>query len=585
MQPRLVVENDHHVEGEMHHGQKNFDVTAPRSKFYQGGFGRLFPELEPWEPEGILEHKLEEHFLGVATRLMSEDATGTPDDLASKETPDAAGAAGNGNSSLPSGYVYFGQFIDHDITLDVTPLSDVEGDPNRLHNFRTPRLDLDCLYGLGPQAQPYLYEHEGGRFTGRFLTADLSDPSFPQIPNTVQDLPRNSAGAALIGDPRNDENAIVAQIHTAFLLAHNRLVKRAEQGSGGKDLSGEDLFAKARKTLKWLYQWIVWNDFVKRVAHPDIFALALRREEQPDGRLIWKPGYEDDVFHWKHQPFMPVEFSVAAYRFGHTLVRNAYQTNSSKVAGFGTFFPIFSSQKSDELHDHGIGGGRKLTLRRVIQWDWFLNMNSSALGKFPQRARAFDTKLSRALLHMAEDPKKPRDPQQVLNVLAARNLVRGVRMKLPAGADVARALGVEPIELDDDEPKTLWYYVLKEAGDAGPSGGGGMHLGVIGSIIVCATFAGLLKGDPLSWFNIEPGWEPAKDPLLRPQDDNVDHVDWMKNKTAGKTPQGDAGSSDWGLPTIIRLSGLPVDGAQFQQQEEQQPARTKPVVEPAAPSK
>lgn len=533
----------------MHHGQKNFEITAPRSKFYQGGFGRLFAELEPWAPEGVLEHKLEEHFLKVATELMSEVAEGTPDELVTGETPAAAGAVGGGNSSLPSGYVYFGQFVDHDITLDVTPLSDAETDPNRLQNFRTPRLDLDCLYGLGPQAQPYLYEHVGGKFTGKFLTSPISDPKFDNIPAPIRDLPRNNAGAALIGDPRNDENAIVAQVHTAFLLAHNVLVDRARQQAGANTLNGDQLFAKARKTLKWLYQWIVWNDYVKRICRAQVHEIALKKEQQPDGRLMWKLGYKDDVFHWKHQPFMPLEFSVAAYRFGHTLVRNAYQTNASDAAGFRIFFPIFTTKKVGPTEDHGIAGGRPLTMRRVVQWDWFLNMNSSAANLFPQRARAFDTKLSRALLHLPEDPDKPGDPKKVLNVLAARNLVRGVKMKLPAGADVALALGLEPIALGEDEPKTLWYYILKEAAETGTSGGSGNELGVIGSIIVCSTFAGLLKGDPLSWFNIEPGWHPSRDPLLAAAD-NADHPG----------PPHAADNNEWGLPAVIRLAGLPVDG-------------------------
>ncbi len=532
----------------MQHGTKVFDVVAPRSKFYQGGFGRLFPELEPWAPPNVQSHRLEEHFLEVASRLMSEAVDGTPDELAEAETSTAAGAVGGGNSALPSGYVYFGQFVDHDITLDVTPLSDAESDPNRLHNFRTPRLDLDCLYGLGPDAQPYLYEHGDHGFTGKFLTSPIADPGFDGIPASIQDLPRNSAGAALLGDPRNDENAIVAQIHTAFLLAHNRLVERAQNQPGGDALTGEQLFEKARKTLKWLYQWIVWHDYVKRISHPDVYAIALAKEEQADHRLIWKLGYKDDVFHWKHQAFMPVEFSVAAYRFGHTLVRNAYQTNSVRsAAGFGKFFPIFSTSP-----DNDIGGGRALTVRRIVQWDWFLNMTSSGRDVFPQRARAFDTRLSRALLHMPQDPTRPGDPTRVLNVLAARNLVRGVKMNLPAGADVAKALGFEPIVLADDEPKTLWYYLLKEAGEAGSSGGSGLRLGLVGSIIVCATFAGLLKGDPLSWFNIEPGWHPGNDPLLQPED-NGDHPG----------PDHAPDNNEWGLPAVIRLSGLPVEGGDF----------------------
>lgn len=535
----------------MQHGSKNFDVTAPRSRFYQGGFGRIFADLDPWAPEGVPDHQLEEHFLKFASEQMVEFPGKTPGEIISGDsTADAGNPNAPLNSAMPSGYVYFGQFIDHDLTLDVTPLSDAELDPNRLHNFRTPRLDLDCLYGQGPDAQPHLYQHNSttGAFTGKLLVTPITGPDLGTLDGKLFDLQRNGEGKALIGDPRNDENAIVAQIHLAFTLAHNKLVDIAI--SKTPSISKAEAFNQARKTLRWLYQWIVWNDFLMRIADKSVHNAALARKKQPDGRHIWKPGY-DDVYSWKNQPFMPLEFSVAAYRFGHSMVRNAYQTNLRKPpAGVGTFFPIFNKDHSGDL-----ASGKPLELRRVLQWDWFLQMTSS-VQNFPQRARKIDTKLSNALMFLSEDPDLPADPTKVLNVLAARNLTRGVRMKLPSGPDVARHLGVDVVPLDEKkEPATLWYYILKEAEKTG-----GNHLGAVGSIIVCATFAGILKGDPLSWFNQQPLWEPDKDPLLKGQGFNED--------------DGNNGNPEWGLPAIVRMSGLPVAGGDFRAA---QPAPPQPV--------
>lgn len=490
----------------MKHGDKSFEVVAPRSRFREGGFGRLFPDLAPWEPlkpDGSApasEAELEDLVMAIAREQMTE--------------PNPGEAAVD--SELPAGYTYFGQFVDHDITLDLTPLSEQQVDPNRLQNFRTPRLDLDCLYGLGPGAQPYLYEPDGTHFR------------IGQIEGAPErDLPRLSVASgaqqtALIGDPRNDENTIVAQLHLVFLQAHNALVDAGAT------------FEAARNTLRWLYQWVVWNDYLSRICDKTIWTSAL--VHKPSGpTLIWEAGFKD-VFNWKNTPFMPLEFSAAAYRFGHTLVRDRYRTNIIKGPRLADAIPIFSAG-GDNLR-----GFRALSRVHAVEWDWFLEMESSIAG-FPQRARKFDTHLAPALRHMPEHKGHEGDEAFILNVLAARNLLRGIRLKLPSGPDVAKALGVPPIALGDGEPGALWYYILKEA----ETQAGGQTLGTVGSIIVSATFAGLLLGDKSSFFNVEPGWTPDSDPVLGPMKGDLHK---------GNEPA-------WTLASIVRLSGLPVSAAEF----------------------
>lgn len=316
---------------------------------------------------------------------------------------------------------------------------------------------------------------------------------------------------------------MVSQLQLALLMAHNRLLTRARKSG----LSGAAAFERSRTTLRWLYQHVVWNDFLPRVTDAKLHACALRLDTVCHGRKRWVPGL-DDVFRWKNAPFMPVEFSVAAYRFGHSLVRNAYQTNQP-LRGFGNFAPIFDDSGAGTPDD--LRGFRPMKQANVIQWDWFLEMTSSA-GPFPQRARKIDTKLSNALSHLPFGPPGP--------VLAARNLLRGVRFDLPSGSDVARRLGLKPIDLGG-APDALWYYVLKEAETLGK----GDHLGPVGSTIVCATFAGLLHGDPSSYFHVDPTWTPGSDALLK---DGVDNID-----SPGK----------WTLAAIIRLAGLPVAASDF----------------------
>ena len=133
-------------------------------------------------------------------------------------------AAGD-NLDVPAGFTYLAQFVDHDLSFDPTP-------PGRraAHavNLRTPRLDLDSLYGNGP----------GDPVSAKFYAADglhlktgttVAVP--PDGPKAGHDLPRVGTGPnkaakrkALIPDPRNDENLAVAQTHCAMIRFHNRVV-------------------------------------------------------------------------------------------------------------------------------------------------------------------------------------------------------------------------------------------------------------------------------------------------------------------------------------------------------------------------
>lgn len=507
----------------MHHGQKAFQILAPRSTFHQGPYGRIFPELPPWSPLGIshdmLDNRIDEvkQFFIDLTNDSMQDPVATQEDLGSEAH----------SSDIPAGYTYFGQFVDHDITFDPTSSLMRANDPHGIINHRTPGLDLDCLYGSGPNRSPYLYQKND---PNKFIVDTCDDISLP-------DLPRNREAVALIGDPRNDENAIVAQVHLAFLLAHNKLVDLAiEEGFS-------DPFEQARKSLRWLYQYIVWHDFIARFTVQKIHEKALTLNTS--GQINrWELGFPH-VYRWKKQPFMPIEFSIAAYRFGHTLVRNQYLTNKRFTTIFSQteFTPLFV--QGSNVQD--LRGGHVLNKQKYLQWDWFLPMESTQFEgtnltvlpsretinvKFPQKTRKLDPKLSQALFQLPGQSDKRSEN------LAYRNLLRGLRFGLPAGTDVAHRLGLDPIFIERDLD-SLWYYVLKEAEVQEE----GNKLGQVGSIIVCATFAGLLMGDQSSYVNMHPTWTPDKDPLLsKVKEDNTD---------------------GWTLATIIRLSELPVSSRDF----------------------
>lgn len=163
--------------------------SVPRAPSYEGRFGRMFRRLPTFT-------QTDEFLTALAEGMRQPDG----------EVSD--------NPGIPAIYTYFGQFIDHDITFDPSSSLQRMNDPEGLINFRTPRFDLDSVYGSGPADEPFQYDEATGGL--KLLTGKGRDVASNQ-PTTEDDLPRNEQGRALIGDPRNDENVIVSQLQLAFI--------------------------------------------------------------------------------------------------------------------------------------------------------------------------------------------------------------------------------------------------------------------------------------------------------------------------------------------------------------------------------
>lgn len=488
-------------------------VYIPRSQHYKGPFGRMFRELPPWTPPNPAT--AEADMRAFAQNAMSE-AEGE-DDL--------------DNHNLPAGYTYFGQFVDHDITFDPTSSLQRQNDPDKLHNFRTPRLDLDCIYGEGPDDEPFMYDHNRGGMmllgkVARTWDADPIEGSFEP------DLPRNSQGIALIGDMRNDENVIVSQFQLSMLRLHNaiygQLIGRDPDAFDESYPMDKEKFEEAQRIVRWFYQYVVWNDFVKRLVKNDIWSSVLVKK---DGKL----NYEGRFYNWTYDPFIPVEFAVSAYRMGHSLIRPGYQVNVNNDVelGFQVELPIFDLANDPANHD--LAGFRFFPHRHTVQWDWFFDMQSSADGIFPQPARRLDPKLASAVSAIP-------DGQGGSNPLAALNLLRSWRMDMPGGTAVATAMGFAPHAIDDPHEDILWHYILKEAALI-PAGNSGRMLGNVGGTIVAEVFGGLLAGDPLGYVRNAPDWTPASEPAI------------TALMPGGVPEKGD----EWEVRDLIRASGAPVN--------------------------
>ena len=462
----------HDPEGAVHHGVdlERAIANVPLSSLPQGKFGRMFGALTAFEPD---------------TDLL--------EDLGKPDGPMQEGPNAEDNDQIPAGFTYLGQFIDHDITFD--PVSNIAkmNDPDSLHNFRTPRFDLDSVYGLGRNTSPFLYNRRNG---DKLLTGE-NDAGEP-------DLPRNSQSIALIGDPRNDENILLSQLHVAVSHFHNAIVdhlKKKKANFENAKLPGEKLFDTAQRLVRWHYQWIIVHDFLPRTAGKAVV----------DSLLTVKSNGEHEItlvlYQPQNEPFIPIEFGAAAYRFGHSQVRPDYQLNNE------IFASIFGEEGAPPLTH--LGGSRKLPDAWQIRWPLFFKFPQIK----PQLTRKINAKLAPPLMDLPASVigKAERENHPKRRSLATRNLLRGRVLRLPSGQAVAAEMGetvLSNADLGLSDPEwggeaPLWFYVLKES-ERPPHNA--KRLGPVGGRIVAETILGLLKHDDHSFVNATTPWKP-KSPI------------------------------------------------------------------------
>jgi hypothetical protein len=343
------------------------------------------------------------------------------------------------NFTHTAGVTFMGQFMDHDMTFDVTSQLGVVRQPTSSLNARTPRFDLDSVYGGGPTVNPMLYRSDGLRF--RVDTA----------PGGFEDLPRASDGSALIADPRNDEHMMIPGLHAAVLLFHIRAVDVAVS-DGITDPT--EIFEWARQLTTWHYQWMVLHEFLPLFVGQDRVdrAMVRRHHYRPSGSA-----------------FIPVEFQGAVYRFGHSMVRPSYRANLAGDAG-GPFFGMSFDPAFNGVPDPDDLRGGQRSARRFIGWQTFFRFPGFEGDVRPNKK--IDTNLSTPLFDLT--PGTIAGPEQAPNVLPQRTLLRHITWLLPSGQAIARELGVPVMsrsdlsELRDIDPRfdrstPLFYYNLKEA--------------------------------------------------------------------------------------------------------------------------
>ena len=486
---------------------------VPISPSFEGRFGRMFRHLRP------AMHKEED------LKLLARVDTGEGGMTADPDKPDAETknpGDDEENSGISAGYTYLGQFIDHDLTFDPSTLAQEKSDPDAIVDFRTPKFDLDNMYGRGPDDQPYFYDFQPDgtikMLLGKKLTGNANDPH-------TRDLPRTSAETgrrfALIGDKRNDENVIVSQLQGMFLRFHNRMVNYHKS----KGLKTD--FDSVRQAVQFHYQWMVIHDFLPTIVGKNMLHEVCPHVAKKTTILDDEPNLK--FYKFKNEPFIPVEFSVAAYRFGHSMVRPIYrlnaETGAGKPKGEDPRLPIFPNLLAfGEFNDNF-----------AIDWRLFFDFGNKPNPFSKQRiqpAYKIDASLVNPLSKLPPPITGEKPPS-----LAELNLRRGLKLQLPSGQSVAKAMGHIPIPDDKllvekanedgigkkgrkikitdisqnfTENAPLWFYILAEASQQFKTNATPIHLGPVGGRIVAETFVGLMYGDFASIFG-HPTWKPYKD--------------------------------------------------------------------------
>lgn len=479
------------------------------------------------------------------------------------------------DSNVPAGHIFFGQFIDHDITFDTVSRLDTPARARDTENARTPALDLDSIYGGGPERSPYLYDmpylvlgdeivpgrydvlrrgapgaavaSAGGgqpvyeaktepapardtrsdqRESGGAVDALLNgggagdinsllfgdgddtygQPRDPQPapraepepvdPPPAATPPRGGASphargrtvsrVALIGDPRNDENVVITQLQAAFITFHNSIVDRllkhenvdlaalraqiaaAQTRGEQRELETRlgqitrEIFEAARNHTIHYYHRTIVEDYL-----PHILGQNRVNEIRTQGRQFYFPdGFRDPSTGDVREPFIPIEFSTAAFRYGHSQIRGLYNL-SRQTQGV----PLFGAGRGPQNID--MMGFKPMIPELMIDWAYFFTMDPSRWQDV-QSARPMDTRIPDPLFKLVEAGVVPAGD---VESLAARNLNRGRTFRLPSGQMVARAMGLPPELILEADPVTretlgvdetpLWYYVLQEAKQQG----------------------------------------------------------------------------------------------------------------------
>ena len=433
------------------------------------------------------------------------------------------------NTTIPAGYTYLAQMAAHDIVHNIAPLPRLgEISEYFARDFRSERLIFDTMYGGGPSATQLPYSINGRPRNQRHelrlgrnpkSEAGLTGPRpVPMDDRPARDIgrvscphlsdrPGEGVPDALIADPRNDDHLLISQLLALFHALHNIVSAKLAAGDGGSATPNDDFrtyrrFLEARKIVAIVWRKVIVNDLLKRLLEPGVHAYYASAQTR----------YPTDFIDKTDDGRVPVEFSHAAYRFGHVMIRFSYELNDRRLNGaeletasIGEILDRSSSRQPRRLpvactwlvdwsRFFDMGDGQKLNFSRRITPvvhgslagdSYFPNENGADGGLFYRDfIRGVDAGIRSVASLIAGLKPSERQRSRLLNDPNYREHEIGLWLNPCGGHKFSTA---DQISLSQDPP--LLFFILFEAAHEH----NGERLGILGSTIIAEVFFAALK--------------------------------------------------------------------------------------------
>ena len=471
--PFYYIENEGFV---VQHGLKEMDVLAASNITENSDADNSDTENKPFRFSRSLAKQE-----NLPSEQALVDLASTMLDRESRDSED---------STVEAGYTYLGQFIAHEITHNGTeyPGSGKQLSEGDILQKTSPNIDLGSLYDE--------MNFEPGTYR---LALGSTMCGYPGP--LCADIPRYQQGAPQIPEARNDENTSISQLHVAMIRFHNAVASQCLGETGKCSLD------EIKKIVIQHFQSVVLHDYLEKIVDPTVYKHVMQF-----GNQWYDPRTE-------RTPAMPVEFAMAAFRFGHSMVRTVYPDWNE-----------FLSPTLEGLLAETNQGGRYFT-RLKSRWllDWRRMFDFDELK--PIYARRIDTQIAQKLLEL---PKNTLEFKKPSRNLAARTLLFGRTASLPSGQKAAEEINailfsakskpslIEILDPDNIPPPEnqeacrvlntenlknytpLWYYILREARVQQC----GNRLGQLGSWIVMEVLYRLIIDSEYSILQ-EKNWKPT----------------------------------------------------------------------------